>query len=44
MNKENQMEGGNEKIWENLENIAKLDHGIKWHMNKQVCVDNDHEP
>ncbi len=29
MNKENQMEGGNEKFWENLENIAKLDHGIK---------------
>jgi hypothetical protein len=29
VNKENQMEGGNEKFWENLENIVKLDHGIK---------------
>jgi hypothetical protein len=29
VNKENQMEGGNEKFWENLENIAKVDHGIK---------------
>jgi hypothetical protein len=29
VNKENQMEGGNEKFWENHENIAKLDHGIK---------------
>jgi hypothetical protein len=29
VNKENQMEGGNERFWENLENIATLDHGIK---------------